>query len=133
MECLCPRCSACTKPIALGQEIIARDKFFHPGCFSCVRCGERDFQSTKFILSYGLLYCGRCFEQDMRHVPRCYGCKRLVLPEQPALEFYFQLTKATVHTPACAVCCVCGAQLTAETAAAAQGRLVCRTCFVECQ
>jgi hypothetical protein len=71
-------CSACSKEISLGSEILAGDKVFHFDCFKCTDCHV--FLSGKaFTVKDGKCYCDADFIKKFS--PKCVKCGEFVVKD----------------------------------------------------
>lgn len=128
-QCFCERCAKCCQLIDPQKSVQAIGRHFHPECFTCVRCGDRDATMQRFITLYGFPYCRRCFEALQDNFPKCLSCHEAIVPTLEHREFFFRGRKYFVHFPDCFKCSFCPNQLHVKTCCVYKDRLVCKDCF----
>ncbi|XP_049742664.1 actin-binding LIM protein 2 isoform X1 [Elephas maximus indicus] len=115
-ECLCQKCSlptslgssahpsqglrncgGCGSEIRNGQSLVALDKHWHLGCFTCKACGK--LLSAEYISKDGLPYCEADYHSKFGI--RCDSCGKFITG--PVLE-----AGEKHYHPACALCVRCG-------------------------
>ncbi|KAM9237306.1 actin-binding LIM protein 2 [Dugong dugon] len=120
-ECLCQKCSlptslgssahlsqglrscgGCGSEIRNGQSLVALDKHWHLGCFTCKACGK--LLNAEYISKDGLPYCEADYHS--KYGIRCDSCEKFITGR------VLEAGEKHYH-PACALCVRCG-QMFAE-------------------
>jgi hypothetical protein len=80
-----PKCPVCDKSVYKMEEILAMDKSWHKGCFTCgvgdggEGCG-RTMQKGTFLDHQGTPYCNSCYNKNFKPKGFGYGSASLSSP-----------------------------------------------------
>ncbi|XP_066089958.1 actin-binding LIM protein 2 isoform X9 [Saccopteryx bilineata] len=90
-------CGGCGTEIKNGQSLVALDKHWHLGCFTCKTCGKE--LNAEYISKDGLPYCEA--DYHAKFGIRCDGCEKYITGH------VLEAGEKHYH-PACALCVRCG-------------------------
>jgi len=69
-------CHGCNKPVGISEPfVVAKEKTFHAGCFSCKECGQ-ELGGKPFMEKDGNFYCEDCYYNAFS--PKCGYCQEII-------------------------------------------------------
>ena len=127
-EIFCERCAVCHDYIDNDIAINALSKSYHPDCFSCAKCGDKESVKVNFMNIYGKPYCMKCFRDIKYLFPLCVTCNEPVLPHEDSISFFFQGQKYFTHS-SCVECSICHQIPETKDISIYKGKITCKKCL----